>query len=77
MLKTDIHFAGRVFTDLFKDIWTNNVIPSIWNMGLIVKLPEKGDLQNCDNWKGITLLSVPSKIFCRVLLHRIEGATDV
>ena len=26
---------------------------------------------------GITLLSVPSKIFCRVLLNRIEGAIDI
>ena len=74
MLKTDIHFAGRVFTDLFRDIWTNDVIPNDWNKGLIVKLPKKGDLQQ---WRGITLLSVPSKIFCRVLLNRIEGAIDV
>ena len=69
--------AGRVFTDLFRDIWTNDVIPNDWNKGLIVKLPKKGYLQHCDNWRGITLLSVPSKIFCRVLLNRIEGAIDV
>ena len=77
MLKTDIHFAGRVFTDLFIDIWTNDAIHNYWNTGLILKLPKKGDLQHCDNWIGKTLLSVPSKIFCRVLLNRIEGAIDV
>ena len=77
MLKTGIHFAGRVFTDLFSDIWTNDVIPNDWNKGLIVKLPKKGDLQHCDNWRGIILLSVPSKIFSRVLLNRIEGAIYV
>ena len=48
ILKTDIHF-GRVFTDLFRDIWTNDSIPNDWNKGLIVKLPKKGDLQYCDN----------------------------
>ena len=42
-----------------------------------MNLSNKGDLQNCDNWRGKTLLSVTSKIFCRVLLHRIEGAIDV
>ena len=52
-------------------------MPIDWNKGLIVKIPKKGDLQNCDNWRGITLLSMPSKIFCRVLLNRIEGAIDV
>ena len=43
---------------------------------VIVKIPKKGDLQKCDNWRGIILLSMPSKIFCRVLLNRIEGAID-
>ena len=76
-LKTDVTTAGNVFTDLFSDIRTTNEIPRDWNKGLIVKIPKKGDLQNCDNWRGLTLLSIPSKIFCRVLLNRIEGAIDV
>ena len=29
MLKTDIHFAGRVFTDHFRDIWTKMLYPMI------------------------------------------------
>ena len=77
LLKTNAITAGNVFTDLFSDIWTTNEIPRDWNKGLIVKIPKKGDLQNCDNWRGITLLSIPRKIFCRVLLNRIEGAIDV
>ena len=64
LLKTDVITAGNVFTDL-SDIWTTNEIHRDWNKGLIIKIPKKGDLQNCDNWRGITLLSMPSKIFCR------------
>ena len=45
-----------------------------WRKGLIFKLPKKGDLSNCGNWRGITLLSVPSKVFCRVLLKKIDSA---
>ena len=77
LLKTDVITAGNIFTGLFSDIWTANEIPRDWNTNLIVKIPKKGDLQNCDNWRGITLLSMPSKIFCRVLLNRIEEAIDV
>ena len=77
LLKTDVITAANVFADLFSDIWTTNEIPRDWNKGLIIKIPKKGDLQNCDNWRGITLLSMPSKIFCRILLNRIEGAIDV
>ena len=49
LLKTDVITAGNVFTGFFSDIWTANEIPRDWNKGLIVKIPKKGDLQNCDN----------------------------
>jgi hypothetical protein len=42
------------------------------NKGLIVKLSKKGDLQIYDNWRGITLLSVPSKVISKILLKRIN-----
>ena len=42
-----------------------------------MNLPKNGDLQQCDNLRGITLLSVASKIFCRFLLNRIEGDIEV
>jgi hypothetical protein len=38
----------------------------------ISKTTEKGDTTNCDNWRGITLLSVPSKVLTTVLLNRIK-----
>ena len=56
---------------------TNYVITSDWNKGLIVKLTKKGDPQNGDDWREITFLSVPSKIFWKVLLHIMEGDIDV
>ena len=76
MLKADIDIATKVFTNLFSKIWEKENIPEDWAKGLIVKLPKKGDLQNCDNWRGITLLSIPSKVFCRVLLGRMQTAID-
>jgi hypothetical protein len=47
-------------------------MPNDWKYGLLIKIPRKGDIANCDNWRGITLLSVPSKVFTRVLLNRIK-----
>ena len=43
---------------------------------LIVKLPKKGNLRECTNWRGITLLPVLSKIFGRVLISRIKKGVD-
>ncbi|KAH3886014.1 hypothetical protein DPMN_010015 [Dreissena polymorpha] len=31
---------------------------------------------NCNNWQGITLLSLTSKIFSRIILQRISTAVD-
>ena len=75
-MKADVITASKVLTDLFPKIWEHDVIPKDWSEELILKLSKKGDLSNCDNWRGITLLSVPSKVFCRVLLKRIDSATD-
>ena len=41
-----------------------------------MKIPKKGDLTDCNNWQGITLLSVSGKVFCSIILHRIRTAID-
>ena len=43
----------------------------------MVELPKKGDLSDCNNWRGITLISIPGKIFCRILIQRLKNAVDV
>ena len=36
-------------TKLCKDIWTTKTVPSDWKQGIIIPLPEKGDLTDCNN----------------------------
>ena len=63
-------------TDLCNMIWDNKEVPSDWQCGIIIPLPKKGDLSDCGNWRGITLTSVPGKIFCSLLLSRIKVSVD-
>ena len=51
-------------------------IPEDWSLGYIIKLPKKGDLSNCQNWRRIQLLSLPSKVLARIILERIKTAID-
>ena len=37
---------------------------------------KKGDLSDCNNWRSITLLLVPGKVFCKVLLNRLQTEVD-
>ncbi|CAH1245879.1 Hypp7594 [Branchiostoma lanceolatum] len=75
-LRADCATATLLLTDLFAKIWEHEVIPQDWSKGLIFKIPKKGVLSNCDNWRGITLLSIPSKVFCRILSKSIDSAID-
>jgi sorting nexin-29 len=45
--------------------------------GQIIKLPKKGDLIDCENYRGITLLSAIEKVLNRILLERTRDAVDV
>jgi hypothetical protein len=63
-------------TNLFNLIWETEEVPADWRHGVIVTLPKKGNLSDCNNWRGITLLSVPGKAFCSVLLNRLKVKID-
>ncbi|KAI0215636.1 hypothetical protein LSAT2_032304 [Lamellibrachia satsuma] len=51
MLVVDNTVTPRLLTQIFSDIWETENIPEDWKMGLVVKLPKKGDLSNCKNWR--------------------------
>lgn len=52
-------------------------VPIEWKEGYLIKLPKKGDLSSCSNYRlGITLLSIPGKMFNRVLLNSMTDAID-
>ena len=76
VLKTDIRFATDWLYDLCHKIWNAETIPEYWCRGLIRKLPKKGDRTQCTNWRGVTLLSLPSKIFCKTIQMRLIDAIN-
>jgi len=57
-------------------VWQQEAVPVDWRRGVIIPLPKKGDLTDCNNWRGITLLSVSGKVFARVLLNRMQNTVD-
>ena len=71
LFKADPELAAPIMTSLFTKIWEQEEIPIDWSRGLIVKISKKWSLSDCNNWQGITLLSVPSKIFCKIIIQCI------
>ena len=52
---------------LFNKLLRAGHFPKLWAEGHIVPLHKKGDINNVNNYRGITLLSVLGKLFSRLL----------
>ena len=76
LLKADVDFTTEKVKQLLDNIWQQEKIPDRWRKGLIVKFSKTGDLKNCKNWRGVTLLPVVSKVLGRILIDRIKSGVD-
>lgn len=76
LIKADTEQAIDMLHKLLNKIWANEELPQEWKEGLIIKIPKKGDLSNCKNWRAITLLSASSKVLTKILLERMKEELD-
>ena len=76
MLKAEEVDTPVYLHSILQNIWNDMILPTEWTTGLIIKLPKKGDLSNCNNWRGITLLSLTSKVMSRIIHTRLSSALD-
>ena len=52
---------------MFNVILDSGIFPDQWREGIIIPLHKKGDKNDANNYRGITLLSCLSKIFTSIL----------
>ena len=55
----------KMLAKLYALIWKEECVPMKWREGLIVSLFKKGDKEDPGIYRGIMLLSVVGKVFCR------------
>ena len=53
--KADLTTSTNMLHELFGKIWETDKLPDDWK-GYLTKLPKKGNLKECKNWRGIMLL---------------------
>jgi hypothetical protein len=75
MLKLDIETSVNLLHPLLIEIWKEEKFPSYWKEG--IKIPKKGDITKCNNWRGIALSSIPSKLLSRIHLNRIKNVVEL
>ena len=72
LLKGDIDHATTKVKEIIDVVWREKKTPEKWRKGLIIKLPKKGNLRECKNWRGISLLSVVIKVKGKIVVDRIR-----
>jgi hypothetical protein len=61
-----------VLHPLFIKIWGEGTVPEDWKEEYLIKLPKKGDLSKCSNFRWITLFSIPGNVLNRIILHKMK-----
>ena len=62
--------------ELMEEVWKESCVPRDWLNALLVPIPKKGNLSNCNNWRGIALLDVVGNVVSRVLQEWQQELTE-
>ena len=62
--------------ELFNKLYSIGFFPTEWSTGVIVPIHKRGDKNNPQNYRGITLTSTMSKIFTYLLNRRLGHWCD-
>jgi len=75
-----LKFGGQPLTKflhtLITAVWNTEDCPQEWRDAVIVTIFKKKDPTICDNYRGISLLSIPGKVFAMILLNRVSTAME-
>ena len=76
MLKAGGDVVVQWLHRIFCVAWESGTVPADWRKAQIVPVHKKGSRTQCKNYRGISLLSVPGKVYTTVLDKRIRAITE-
>ena len=65
-----------ILTNMCNKIWQTGEWPTPWTQSLVITLPKKGNLQMCQNYSTISLISHPSKVMLMIILNRLKPQAE-
>ena len=57
-------------------IWQTGEGPTPWTQSVVITLPKKGNLQQCQNYRTVSLISHPSKVMLKIILNTLEPQAE-
>ena len=64
-------YLRTYLTDLIHEIWQSGIVPTEWKRACTILIHKKGDTNNPSNFRPITLVSIPLKVFTSCLRNEI------
>jgi hypothetical protein len=65
-----------VIHKLINSVWNKEELPDQWKVSIIVPVNKKGDKTDCNNYRGISLLSTSYTILSIMHLSRLSPYID-
>lgn len=75
-LKCSKNILCNFWAALYTTIFSTGVMIEPWKISILKVLHKKGDIQVCNNYRGIALLNNSMKIFTKMLARRLYVFTD-
>jgi hypothetical protein len=70
------NYGKELMHKLLNLVWKKKCAPEDWKIAVIIHIFKKGNNRECHNHGGISLLSVPSKIYTRILDNRLRAQVE-
>ena len=65
-----------IVTSICNKVWKKREWPTTWTQSLIITLPRKDNLQLCQTYRTISLISHPCKVMLKIILNRLQPQAE-
>ena len=71
-LKVNTPLFKTTLLSIFNVLYSKSYFPKAWSVGMIIPIFKKGNVNQAENYRGITLLSCVGKLFTSIINQRLN-----
>lgn len=72
-----LYYLLPYFLRVFNKLFVTGQFPEAWTKSVLIPIHKKGNPNNTDNYRGIVLINIVSKVYISILNKRLTFYTDV